>query len=187
VPPLALLGAILPLLFLAPEDPLVARVRQTAYARMELANGIVRDAAILGFVEAKNGAQETMADIQKRDARWRAGGETALRKELTTGACAQRLHALSKDDSFVLEAILMDAQGALVCATHETSDYWQGDEDKWKKPMGGLEAFVDEPAYDESTQSYALQLSVPVQRGGRRIGALTLTLKVPRPAAASAH
>jgi hypothetical protein len=181
------LGAILPLLSSPPEDPLVARVRQTAYARMELATAMVRDAAVIGFVETKNGGSEAMADVQKRDARWRAGGEAALRKELTTGACAQRLRALSKDDSFVLEAILMDAQGAVVCATHETSDYWQGDEDKWKKPMGGLDAFVDEPAYDESTESYALQLSVPVLRGGRRIGALTLTLKVPRPAAASAR
>jgi hypothetical protein len=186
LPSVHLLGVILPLL-LAPEDPLVARVRQTAYARMQLATGMARDASVVGYVEAKNGSQEAPAEIQKRDARWRSGGETALRKELTTGACAQRLRALSKDDSFVLEAILMDEQGALVCATDETSDYWQGDEDKWKKPMGGMDAFVDEPAYDESTQSYGLQLSVPIVKAKRRIGALTLTLKVPRPAAASAR
>jgi hypothetical protein len=166
------------------QDPLVARVRQTAYARMELASGVAHDAAVMGFVQAKNDQQETPAEIQKRDGRWKAGGETELRKETTTGPCADRLRALTKGDPFVLEAFLMDAQGALVCATHETSDYWQGDEAKWQKPVkDGLEAFVDEPAFDESTQSYALQLSVPVQRAGARIGALTFTLKVPRPAA----
>jgi hypothetical protein len=105
---------------------------------------------------------------------------------MTTGPCADRLRALTKGDPFVLEAFLMDAQGALVCATHETSDYWQGDEAKWLKPMKeGLEAFVDEPAFDESTQSYALQLSVPVLRAGARVGALTFTLKVPRPSASN--
>jgi hypothetical protein len=183
--PLHLLGSIL-LLLAASQDPLVARVRQTAYARMDLATLMSHDASVIGYVEAKNATEEPAAEIQKRDARWRAGGEAALRKEMTSGACATRLRALSKDDSFVLEAILMDAQGALVCATDETSDYFQGDEDKWQKPMqAGLEAFVDEPAYDESTQSYGLQLSVPVVHGGRRIGALTLTLKVPRPAAAA--
>jgi hypothetical protein len=162
----------------------VARVRQTAYARMDLATAMARDNGVLGFVTAKNDAQEPAAEVQKRDGRWKAGGETALRKEMTTGPCAERLRALTKDDPFVLEVLLMDAQGALVCATVEPSDYWQGDEPKWQKPMkGGVPAYVDEPAFDESTQSYALQLSVPVQRAGARIGALTLTLKVPRPTA----
>ena len=44
---------------------------------------------------------------------------------MTQGACAERLRALIKEDSFVVEAFLMDAQGALVCASRETSDYWQ--------------------------------------------------------------
>jgi hypothetical protein len=135
-------------------------------------------------VEAKNGGGETPEEIQKRDARWKTGGEPALRKEVTTGPCAEHLRALVKSDVFVLEAIVMDAQGAIVCATGETSDYWQGDEEKWRRPMvAGAEAFVDEPAFDESTESYGIQLSVPVVRAARRIGALALTLKVPRPTA----
>ena len=182
--PLLALGAILLVVPVASQDPLVARVRQTAYARMELAGGVAHDSAIIGFVQAKNDLQELPADIQKRDARWKSGGEAELRRETTTGPCAERLRALTKGDPFVLEAFLMDAQGAIVCATHETSDYWQGDEAKWLKPVKeGLEAFVDEPAFDESTQSYALQLSIPVQKAGARIGALTFTLKVPRPTA----
>jgi hypothetical protein len=185
MPRLDLLGAVL-FSFLPNQDPLVARVRQTAYARMDLATEMARDSVILGFVQAKNDLHEPSTEVQKRDGRWRAGGEVALRKEMTTGPCAERLRALIKQDPFVLEVILMDAQGALVCATTETSDYWQGDEPKWQKPVkGGLDAYVDEPAYDESTQAYALQLSVPLQRAGSRIGAITLTLKVPRPTAST--
>jgi hypothetical protein len=176
---------VLPFLLLA-QDPAAVHVRQTAYARMDLARAIAREAAIVGFVQAKNTSGESAAEIQKRDGRWQAGGEAALRKETTSGPCADRLRALVKDDPFVLEVILMDKQGALVCASVETSDYWQGDEAKWQKPMAeGAEAFVDEPALDESTQTYAIQLSVPVSQGGSRIGALCLTLKVPRPASAN--
>ena len=163
------------------QDPLVARVRQTAYARMELASGVAHDAAVMGFVQAKNDQQETPAEIQKRDGRWKAGGETELRKETTTGPCADRLRALTKGDPFVLEAFLMDAQGALVCATHETSDYWQGDEAKWQKTYrDGTQVFVDDPALDPSTGTFAVQLSRIVADAHGKIGALTLTLKVPR-------
>ena len=177
---------VLAVALLAAQDPLAARVRQTAYARMDTALAIARDPAVVAFVSTKNAAGEAMAEIKQRDARWSAGGEQALRKELTGGTCAERLRALSSGDSFILDVILMDGQGALVCATKETSDYWQGDEAKWKRPVAeGAEAFVDEPAYDESVSAYAIQMSVPVVRDGRRIGALCVTLKVPRPSTAS--
>jgi hypothetical protein len=79
----------------------------------------------------------------------------------------------------------MDQHGANVCVSRETSDYWQGDEDKWKKPfVEGRAAFVDEPAFDASSATYAVQLSVPVSENGKRIGALTLTMKVRKDAAA---
>jgi len=88
----------------------------------------------------------------------------------------------------VVEAILMDEKGANVCVSRETSDYWQGDEDKWQKPfVEGKVAFVDEPAFDASSATYAIQLSVPVSEGTHRLGALTLTLKVRKDAAAAGH
>jgi hypothetical protein len=182
-----LAGSLAVVLLLAPaQDPLAARVRQTAYARMDLARAMARDEAIIQFVEAKNQKGETTSDIQQHDKRWTAGGEAALRKELQNSPCAQRLRDLVKSDPFVLEAILMDRQGANVCETHDTTDYWQGDEPKWTKPfVEHQEAFVDDPAYDDSTQAYAIQISVPVVHAGSTIGALCLTLKVPKPATAS--
>ena len=43
----------------------------------------------------------------------------------------------------------MDAQGANVCLSHETSDYWQGDEPKWQRIFrDGLAVFVDEPTFE---------------------------------------
>jgi hypothetical protein len=75
----------------------------------------------------------------------------------------------------------MDDRGALVCSTVETSDYWQGDELKWIRTFQqGRDVFVEEPALDASTGVYAVQLSVPMTEGDKRVGAVTFTLKVRR-------
>ena len=75
----------------------------------------------------------------------------------------------------------MDHQGARVCSTVEAADYWQGDEPKSAKTYGeGGKVLVDEPHLDMNTDKYGVQLSVLVSQGDRKIGALTLTLKVPR-------
>ena len=162
-------------------DPGALKARETAYARINLADKVTADADLVRAIKAKNAAGETDADIQKKDREWQANPRHPLRKELVQNACAARLTLLVKEDPIVVEAFLMDAKGALVCATHETSDYWQGDEAKWQKTFrDGKKVFVDDPALDASTGTYAVQLSALVSDAGAKIGALTLTLKVPR-------
>jgi len=154
-----------------------ASVKQVAYARVALAHAIASHSEIRKAVAAKNGEGELTAAIELKDRQW--SSTPALRGRFTTGPCADRLRAMTRDDPLVVEVILMDEHGANVCLSRETSDYWQGDEAKWKNAfVEGQDPFVDEPAFDASSATYALQLSVPVAEGGRRIGALTLTLKV---------
>ncbi len=162
-----------------------AAVKQMAHARVKLAEQVAADAEIRKAVTAKNAESEPRPAIERKDREWSANLAYPLRKALTGSPCAQKLRQLTAADPLVVEAILMDAQGANVCVSRETSDYFQGDEDKWKKPfLEGRAAFVDEPALDASSATYAIQLSVPVTDGGKRIGALTLTLKVRKDAAA---
>ncbi len=156
-------------------------VKQVAAARLGLAQTMARDAELLAAVVAKNAEKETAESVERKDKEWSTKPDSPLRKALSSSPCAQRLRKLIADDRMVVEAILMDDHGANVCVSQETSDYWQGDEAKWQKTFkGGQEVFVDEPALDESTHVYAVQLSVPVSEDGRPIGALTLTLKVRR-------
>jgi hypothetical protein len=155
--------------------------RQAALARVPKAHAIALDAAIVKAVEAKNRQGESAAEIRERDRQWTNDPRYPLRATLTQGACADRLRELLKADPAVAEAILMDRQGANVCVSRETSDYWQGDEAKWEKTFrDGIDPFIDVPALDASTGVVAIQLSVPVSQSGERIGALTLTLKVAR-------
>src|SRR2546425_6673562 len=158
------------------------QARETAYARMPLADKIAGDPDLLKAIVAKNHVVESPADIRRIDEAWIRNRQYPLRKTLTSGPCADRLRKLVADDKLVVEAFLMDERGGLVCATVETSDYWQGDEAKWQKTYrDGTQVFIDEPAMDASTGAFAVQLSRLVSDAhGSKVGALTLTLKIPR-------
>jgi hypothetical protein len=154
-----------------------ALVKQTAQARVPLALNLARDGALLKAVQANNAAGDDLAAVKKKDQTW--SSDTRFRDEVIARPCSARLRELVADDAMVVEAFVMDGQGGLACATAATSDYWQGDEPKWKKTFeDGLPVFVDEPALDASTNVYAIQLSVPMAEGERRIGAVTVTLKL---------
>ena len=156
-------------------------VRQIAQARAPKARAIASDPELVQAVLAKNAQRETAEQIQTRDRQWINNPADPLRRALSESPCAQRLRDLVKDDPLVAEVILMDEHGANVCVSKVTSDYWQGDEAKWEKTFhDGLDPFVDAPAFDASSGVFAVQLSVPVRKDAKPIGALTLTLKVSR-------
>ena len=77
------------------------------------------------------------------------------------------------------EAFLCDNQGANVAVSKLTSDYWQGDEDKWIKSFnnGNGKVFFGDPEFDQSSQAMQIQVSVPVLDGGKTIGVLVVGVK----------
>jgi hypothetical protein len=174
------LSVLAGLLFqIPPED--ARRAREMANGRLDLARRIAADAELVKAITTKNAATESDEDIRKRDQEWIKNPTFPLRKQLTQGPCAQRLRQIVESDPQVVEAFLMDARGGLVCATAETTDYFQGDEPKWSKTYGeGKFVYVDAPALDYSTNTVAIQLSMVVLDGPRKVGALTLTLKIQR-------
>lgn len=156
-----------------------AHVREAVLARVPLARALASDPELLKALQAKNSARESLDEIRRKDAEWKGNPQLPLRKQLTASPCAQRLRDLTKDDPLVVEVILMDAQGANACISRETSDYWQGDEAKFQKTLGAdKEIFLDEPAFDASSGTYAIQLSVLVANGKDKAGVVTLTLRV---------
>jgi len=142
-PLLVLLTAFAPSALLAQG---ATAVKQMAHARVKLAEQIAVDPEIRKAVAAKNAEAESQQVIEARDREWTQNPAAPRRKALTGSRCAARLRELIAADPLVVESILMDERGANVCVSRETSDYWQGDEDKWKKPfLEGRAAFVDEP------------------------------------------
>jgi hypothetical protein len=158
------------------------QARETADARIPLADKIASDPDLLKAIVAKNHVLESPGEIRRIDEAWQRNVRYPLRKTVTSGPCADRLRKLVQDDKLVVEAFLMDERGGLVCATIATSDYWQGDEAKWRKTYrDGMQVFIDEPAMDAGTGAFAVQLSrLVTDVHGGKVGALTLTLKIPR-------
>ena len=160
-----------------------AALKARAARSLPLVRSMAAEAAVVGAVVAQNGRHQSMAAIEKLDKAWiSTRGVTELIRRYMDSPCARALREIAARDPAVVEAFAMDDQGALVCTIAKTTDYWQGDEPKWLKTyQDGREAFVEEPAFDVSTGTYAIQVSVPVvSEAGKRIGAVTLTLKLRR-------
>ena len=135
-----------------------------------------KEKVIVDAVKRQNAKAIPIAEIKRIDAEWIAGKADAQVREATTGACADRLRALAASDARYGETFLTDANGAIVCATQRTSDYWQGDEAKWTKAFKeGV--FIDRPKLDESAKARLAQISLPVVENGKTIGVLTVGVK----------
>lgn len=138
------------------------------------------DPAIVAAVKAQNAKRVTAAQVKSLDEQWMAGKAEALVKQVTSGTCADYLRTLVAGNAAYGETFIMDDQGALVCATAKTTDYWQGDEAKWQRAFnegkGGV--FIDRPKFDDSSAQRLAQISVPVLDKDIAIGAITIGISI---------
>lgn len=139
-----------------------------------------KDVALLDFVKAQNAKRVPLSEIQRIDREWTAGDAAAVVQAVTAGACADYLRKTFGAHDHYAEVFLMDDQGALVCANQKTSDYWQGDEDKWSRSFnnGTGTAFIDRPRFDESSKTNMSAISIPLLDGAKTVGVLMIGVKV---------
>ncbi len=139
------------------------------------------DPVIVAAVKAANAEGRTLEQIQARDAEWMATpGLDAGMKALMDSECGQYLQKLLDANAYFSEIFVMDNQGANVAMSDKTSDYWQGDEAKFKESYAGGKGAVhiSDVKFDDSTQAYLVQVSVPVRDGDAVIGAITFGVDV---------
>ena len=153
-----------------------------ALAEGELAAWI-DDPAVIDAVRAQNAAHEgiAQADIDAMDTQWRsevaaAGG--ALIDEVMGRPGSDALRARKESaGGLVTEVFVTDAHGLNVIQSDVTSDYWQGDEEKFTETFGKADGFylIGEVEFDESTQTYQSQVSMPINDPdtGAPIGSVT--------------
>ncbi|RKH48273.1 PDC sensor domain-containing protein [Corallococcus sicarius] len=144
---------------------------------------LAADPEVLQAIRAQNARRVPLATVQRLDEEWRATPAlTPFKQAVLDAPCRGALQRLQQRlGPAMAEAFTMDGQGALVCASRRTSDYWQGDEDKWRlthaRGRGGPE-LREAPFFDESSQAYVIQVSLPVRDGAQVIGALTVGLSL---------
>ena len=172
--------------------PLAANAAEIEGPVKELVDGQIRgwisDPAVVDAVKAQNAKNAGLgqADIDALDQQWRAE-TSASAKPLIDETLANALSGFLKkvkSDSKGLytEIFVMDDKGLNVGQSDVTSDYWQGDEDKWTKTYGvGPDAMlIGEVEQDESTQRFQTQVSLSVvdPANGAVIGAVTIGIDV---------
>jgi len=139
------------------------------------------DTIIVDAVKKENLKGKTLDQIKQMDKKWKAtAGIVGYMELMMTSACGKHLQKLVKSAPYYAEIFVMDNQGANVAMSDKTSDYWQGDEAKFKNSYkdGKGDLFIDEVEFDDSTQAYLVQISLPVKDGDKVIGAITIGIDV---------
>jgi hypothetical protein len=153
----------------------------------ELANNqlraIAQNPALVAAIMAQNAetAAYDAAQIDTLDKQWRAEVDASAKplidKVMGTEASAALVAAQNDSGGTFTEIFATDAVGLNVAQSTVTSDYWQGDEDKFSKTfsVGADAVFLGEVELDESTQTYQSQVSITVvdPATGSPIGSIT--------------
>ena len=150
------------------------------FAHSELAK-LGSDPVIVKAVKAENAKAKSLAQIKEMDGKWKGTpGIADYMKAIMESECGKHLQEVQKTKAYYSELFVMDNQGANVCMSDKTSDYWQGDEAKFTKSYnGGAGAVhVGNVKFDDSTQAYLSQVSVPVKDAGKVIGAITIGINI---------
>lgn len=107
-------------------------------------------------------------EIDTRDKKWIqafAENDYGYSIDLVNLPLSAELREIKKQSQdMITEVIVTDKRGLNVAISDMTSDYWQGDEEKfiraYNKPPNSF--FFGDINYDESTKRFQLQLSVPL-------------------------
>jgi hypothetical protein len=96
-------------------------------------------------------------------------------KALQSNAAGMMLKArLERSGGAFSEAFLNASRGEKVAFVEKTTSYVHVGQAKFDVPFGTGKPWQGKPEFDESSQTYAVQISVPVLDGGKPIGALVV-------------
>lgn len=142
---------------------------------------------VVDAVRSQNARNSTISqeEVGRLDKQWRAERKGKTDRKLITKVMSNDLSRYLKkvteeSGGLYAEIFVMDNKGLNVGQSKVTSDYWQGDEAKWKNTfLGSTDSLlIDEIEYDESAKRFQIQVSVPIvdPASQKNIGAVTIGL-----------
>lgn len=150
--------------------------------------GWIQSDEIVTAIKEQNKTSATLSqsEIDARDLQWRAetegGAQPLINAVLGNPLSAYLKEIRAKADGLYTEIFVMDMRGLNVGQSDITSDYWQGDEEKWQGAFGGgaSAVLIDEVEFDDSSQAYQSQVTLAVLDPSTRqpIGAITVGVNV---------
>ncbi|MBN1592579.1 MAG: hypothetical protein JW941_04955 [Candidatus Coatesbacteria bacterium] len=154
-----------------------------AFAKKELLP-LCTNTVFVREVKLQNSKGVSLDEIKKIDKAWiDAEDELPIHVEKLGNACAKEIKSIVAKHTVIIEAFVMDNQGAVVGENNMTSDYWQGDEAKWQNSYNNAKGGIDvgKAKLDSSANVVLQQVSLPiVAQDGSVIGAVTYGIAVDR-------
>lgn len=149
---------------------------------------VLSSGVVVAAVKAQNKvtASYDQSKIDDLDRTWRAETDSydqpMIDEVLENDLSGYLMDAQDSSDGLFTEIFVMDAKGLNVGQSDVTSDYWQGDEAKWKDTFGNGpgSVLIGELEQDESTQQLQSQVSVTLvdPQTGDVIGAATFGVNI---------
>jgi hypothetical protein len=138
-------------------------------------SALAQEVSIISAVNMSNQTNESMssAEIERLDAEWQSSETiTPFIAQFMSNATAQQLVAFQKANPEFKEVFIADAYGLNVAQTDKTSDYFQADESWWTDGYneGRGSILHGSIEFDESSQTEAISIYVPVMQNSKAIG-----------------
>lgn len=158
-------------------SPSQEELKQLLRTKIRSVQHMALNPTVIRATRRQNAEKFSLDEIKKRDDEWKATKElTYFKRSLQENDAGRFLkRVIGLNESFN-EAFVTDNQGANVAAFPATSDYWQGDEEKWTASFndGTGQVFLGPLEFDDSTKTYAVQISAPLYDRGATIGVLVV-------------
>lgn len=136
------------------------------------------DPAFFAAIDASNLAHADFSeeDLLVIDRAWRDGDAAVIDPILDHPLSRHLAGIVEKSDGKIAEIIIIDGSGANVAVHPKTTDFYQGDEEKWQLtfPEGEDAEFADDVEFDESTGVWQQQVSATLKGDTGAIGAITI-------------
>ena len=135
-------------------------------------------------VEAQNDRRQGMTEEQivDLDNTWReetkAEDQPLIAATLISPASTLLTQVQARSGGLYNALFVMDRYGLNVGQSVPTSDYWQGDEEKFQKTyqVGPDAVFIDAPEYDDGLKTWIVQVSMTLVHDGQSIGSATVDI-----------
>lgn len=124
--------------------------------------------------------REELADL---DARWpHMDLSEAPISSILNNPISTRLSHVQHEDNRVVEVLLTDRFGQLIAATGRTTDYYQGDEDWWRRSFnaGAGQMYIPPVSYDESSHTWSVDICLPIRHERAVVGVVKIVVDVSR-------
>jgi hypothetical protein len=174
---LFLAALLAPGLVVAQEEIDQGELEELLRTKMRTVQHMALNPVLIQAVRRQNAEGLGITSIKNRDDDWKGSKKlTPFKRSLQENSSGRMLRRYVTRNPSLNEAFLTDNQGANVAAFPATSDYWQGDEEKWTESFndGAGQLFLGPVERDESTNTLAVQISAPLFHQGETIGVLVV-------------